>query len=554
MDQRFAEDRMVKNKIRSIACLPALSQGEVRAMLYLENSQTADIFTLENVGVLKHLSAQFAISVENAFLYDNLNQLVEERTTQLQQEVAEHKSTERELQAQINLFDTLLASTRDTIEVFDPDTLAYIKWNQACIEVTGYSDEEFATMNPATSFFDEADARRVEAGVDQVMQEGHTIVAADVIAKDGRRTPMEFLGTLARDTEGNPLYFISIGRDITERKKAAEALQASEEKYRDLVEKVSDVIYTVDAQGILTFASTAIKSLLGISADEAVGKHFAEFFLPEDLELINQNFVKLISGIVLGPKEYRILTASGETRWIGLSSQPIVKDGQVTGLQGVLTDITERKFEEAQLEEVTIAAERQRLARELHDSVTQTLYSIDLFSRATQSAIEAEKIDTARKYSHQVINLSQSALSDMRLLIFELRPPVLEEVGLAGALQVRLEKVEERAGLKTKFELKGERLLARSVETELYAVALEALYNTLKHAQAEQVTVKLEHDEQHTYLTISDDGMGFDPQLVEKSGGYGLSNMRARVERINGSIIIETFPGRGTTVSVEVAA
>jgi signal transduction histidine kinase len=231
-----------------------------------------------------------------------------------------------------------------------------------------------------------------------------------------------------------------------------------------------------------------------------------------------------------------------------------VKDGQVTGLQGVLTDITERKFEEAQLEEVTIAAERQRLARELHDSVTQTLYSIDLFSRATQSAIEAEKIDTARKYSHQVINLSQSALSDMRLLIFELRPPVLEEVGLAGALQVRLEKVEERAGLKTKFELKGERLLARSVETELYAVALEALYNTLKHAQAEQVTVKLEHDEQHTYLTISDDGMGFDPQLVEKSGGYGLSNMRARVERINGSIIIETFPGRGTTVSVEVAA
>jgi GAF domain-containing protein len=204
LDHRFAEDRMIqKHKIQSIACLPALSQGELKAMLYLENRQASDVFTLENLGVLKHLSAQFAISVENALLYDNLNKiirelqeaeeeltkhrdqletLVEERTTLLQQEIAERKKTEAELQAQINLFDKLLETAPDTIEIFDPGSMEYIKWNKACIEVTGYSDEEFATMNPATSFFDEADARRVEAGVDQAMREGNTIVTADVIS------------------------------------------------------------------------------------------------------------------------------------------------------------------------------------------------------------------------------------------------------------------------------------------------------------------------------------------------------------------------------------
>ena len=141
---------------------------------------------------------------------------------QIQQEVAERKRTEAELQAQINLFDSLLDTAADTIEIFDPDTLEYIKWNKACTELTGYSDEEFARMNPATSFFDEADARRVEAGVSEVLKGKEILVTADLIAKDGRRTPMEFLGSLARDAEGNPKYFIAIGRDITERKQAEE--------------------------------------------------------------------------------------------------------------------------------------------------------------------------------------------------------------------------------------------------------------------------------------------------------------------------------------------
>lgn len=124
---------------------------------------------------------------------------------QLQQEIAERKRTERELQAQINLFDSLLDTAADTIEICDPDTLEYIKWNKAFTELTGYSDEEFATPHFATSFFDEVDVRRVEAGVSQVLQGKDIIITADVIAKDGTQTPMEFKGSLAKDADGNPV-------------------------------------------------------------------------------------------------------------------------------------------------------------------------------------------------------------------------------------------------------------------------------------------------------------------------------------------------------------
>jgi PAS domain S-box-containing protein len=552
LDQRFAEDRMIqKYKIRSIACLPALSQGELKAMLYLENRQTADVFSSENVGLLKHLSAQFAISVENTFLYNNLNQLVEERTAQLQQEVTERKRTESELQAQINLVDTLLTTAWDTIEVFDPDTLAYIKWNKACTDVTGYSDEEFATMNPATSFFDEADARRVEAGIDQVMKVGHTIVTADLIAKDGRRTPMEFLGSLSRDADGNPQYFISIGRDITERKKAAEALQASEEKYRDIVEKVSDVIYAVDAQGILTFASTAIESLLGISADEAVGKDFTELFLPEDLELINQNFVKLISGIVLGPKEYRILTASGETRWIGLSSQPIVKDGQVTGLQGVLIDITERKKMEKRLEEDAATEERDRLARRLHDAVTQTLFSASVIAESTPRFMENNP-ELAERNLEQLASMLRGALAEMRSLLIELRPEALAGKSLDELLPTLVDASQIRLNCPIDLEIEGESDLPEDVTIVFYRVAQEAITNIIKYAEADKVSVKVVCDEDDLVMVVKDNGRGFKLDEIPP-GHFGLSMMTERIDQIGGELTIDSKPGHGTQIKASWA-
>jgi PAS domain S-box-containing protein len=407
-------------------------------------------------------------------------------------------------------------------------------------------------MNPATSFFDESDARRIETGVSEVLRGKNIIITADLIAKDGRRTPMEFLGSLAKDAEGNPLYFISIGRNITERKLGEEALKASEEKYRDLVEKVNDVIYTIEADGRITYVNSAIESLIGLTPEQVVGQPFTQFVHPEDLKRLAVNMQRLLSGQATGSNDYRLLTTSGEIRWVRINSQPTWDGERIAGLRGVLTDITERKKLMDQLEENATSAERQRLARELHDSVTQTLYSIDLFSNAAQQALSAGKTDVAREHAHQVHNLSQSALADMRSLIFELRPPLLEQEGLVNALRMRLEMVESRAGIETNMVVDDEVKLSSSMENELYAIAIEALNNSLKHASAKHITVQLNSKNNHTCLIITDDGHGFDLETAERAGGFGLRNMRERVELISGSISLDTSLGKGTTVRVEV--
>jgi len=140
----------------------------------------------------------------------------------------------------------------------------------------------------------------------------------------------------------------------------------------------------------------------------------------------------------------------------------------------------------------------------------------------------------------------------MRLLIFELRPPLLEQEGLVNALRMRLEMVESRAGIATNLVVDDEIKLPAYIETELYAITVEALNNSLKHASAKHITVQLNSKNNHTRLIITDDGHGFDLETADRAGGFGLRNMRERVEHIGGSISLVPTPGKGTTVRVEV--
>jgi signal transduction histidine kinase len=139
----------------------------------------------------------------------------------------------------------------------------------------------------------------------------------------------------------------------------------------------------------------------------------------------------------------------------------------------------------------------------------------------------------------------------MRLLLFELRPPLLQERGLAAALRTRLRAVEARAGLATAFEGEDADRLRPETEQELYRVAQEALNNVLKHAHAGRATVRLDVGADRAALEVVDDGVGFEPAL-RGGDGYGLPGMRERAERLGGTLRVESAPGAGTRVRVEV--
>jgi signal transduction histidine kinase len=195
--------------------------------------------------------------------------------------------------------------------------------------------------------------------------------------------------------------------------------------------------------------------------------------------------------------------------------------------------------------------ERQRLARELHDSVTQALYGISLYAEAAGRALADGDTAPVAANLREISETTREALGETRLLLFELRPPLLEEQGLTAALRARLQAVEARAGLEVAFECRGQERLAPDKEQELFRLAQEALNNVLKHAHARHVRVCLELAADRGVLEVADDGVGFEPSL-RGGDGFGLPGMRERAERLGGTLSVESSPGAGTRVRVQV--
>jgi signal transduction histidine kinase/ligand-binding sensor domain-containing protein len=203
--------------------------------------------------------------------------------------------------------------------------------------------------------------------------------------------------------------------------------------------------------------------------------------------------------------------------------------------------------------ETATLEERTRLARELHDSATQSLYSATLFSEAGQELAAAGDLESTQHYLSRVSEVIHQALKDMRLLVYELRPPVLEKEGLAGALQRRLDAVEKRAGMEARLISDELPPLPDRVVDGLYRIAQEALNNVLKHAEADAVTVTIRSEGETVTLEVLDDGQGFDPEAARDGGGMGLVGMEERAAQLGGLLSIDSIPHQGTKVKATVA-
>jgi len=207
-----------------------------------------------------------------------------------------------------------------------------------------------------------------------------------------------------------------------------------------------------------------------------------------------------------------------------------------------------RLFERSQL--AASLEERQRLARELHDSVSQALYGISLGTRTARTLIERDPAAAVEPLDY-VATLAEAGLAELRALIFELRPESLALEGLVAALEKQLAAVRSRHGIEITAELGIEPDLRLDLKEVLYRVGQEALHNTVKHARATHVTIRLHREGSRMQLTISDDGLGFDPG-GEFPGHLGLRSMKERTARVGGSLTIQSSPGGGTTITVEV--
>jgi PAS domain S-box-containing protein len=371
----------------------------------------------------------------------------------------------------------------------------------------------------------------------------------------------EILGTLAvsyeqpHDTPAEEVVLLQgladIGAVAISNARLYEQLRDSERRYRHLVDNSPDLIWSVDADGTFTYLGDALERMTGFKADELRGKNFQILSSPETAAVALQAWRAMQER----PDEEQqvrldLPLAGGGSIPAEISMVATVVNGEFAGAHGSVRDIRERERLEQDLrrQAAAIAAneERANLARELHDSVTQALFSMGLTTRALELLLDRDPA-AVREKLHELQDLQKDALAEMRTLIFELRPQGLEKDGLARALRNHAAAVQGRTGLGVAIEVEAEERLPLDIEEAFYRVAQEGLHNVVKHANATQARISLRRVGRQLRLTVEDDGVGFDPAAVAR-GHLGLVGMQQRAERIGGELEIGSRAGRGTRV------
>ncbi len=353
-------------------------------------------------------------------------------------------------------------------------------------------------------------------------------------------------------------------RYAIERYNIEAVLRQSQEEYRSLINDVFDTttvgVLILDREFKVVWVNSAIEVYFGISREELLG-HDKRILIEEKLKCIFADVdgfaTSLLSAYQDNAFDRRLEClvtpeADRQERWLEHWSQPIRSGMFAGGRIEHYSDITQRKMIEAsereKAQKLAAAEERQRLARELHDSVSQTLFTSTVMSESALRQWETNP-QKAHDLVVQLQQLTTSALSEMRLLLLELRPASLTQVGLPALIQQLAATLQSRTAIEISTALDEIPTLMPDVQVALYRTVQEALNNIIKHAQATKVIIRLEWLSRKLVLTISDNGKGFDPTTT-KPTSLGMNIMRERAESIDAIINIGSSLGEGTRIQV----
>ena len=526
--------------------------------------------------------------------FDHMAATLEQRDRERQ--LADAALREREAQ-----YRAIFEASSDGLLVTDPETGAIVQANAAACAMHGYTPEAFARLHPTD--FIHPDHRAKFGDYQRTLARGERYEARSVhLRQDG--TPFHVSVHGSGIYYVGRLHYLGVLRDITEQVQAQQLLE------RRVQERTRELSALLQFQR--TLASTLeLEPLLGLILEQLLGlvacTGISVMTLEGDQGTIRAYRGPAVQAAVLGfqfsvkgtfaeqvvarlepfivpdlradTPLTRSISADWRARrdavygyvrsWMGV---PLVAKETAIGLLVLHHDEPDffeprhadltmalasavaaavenaRLYEQAQ--QLAALQERQKLARELHDSVSQALYSIALGARTARTQLDRDPAKVAEPLDY-VLSLAQAALAEMRALIFELRPESLEQNGLVAVLTRQADSLRVRHRIDVSAHLGDEPAGALEVKQAVYRIAQEALHNIVKHARATHVEVRLDCQDGWLRLDIQDDGAGFDAG-GEFPGHLGLRSMRERAQQLGGALRVESAPGTGTRVVAEV--
>jgi len=365
------------------------------------------------------------------------------------------------------------------------------------------------------------------------------------------------------DKEGNFIAFVGFQEDITERKKTEKALRESEKKYRNLVNNALVGIYKTNLKGDILYVNEALSKMLEFGSPENMMAEgvSARYKNPKDREVLIENLRKMNR---VESFEIELLTKTGKTKDVLLSA---TLEGDM--ISGMIMDITIRKhlFEQVQVSQGHLQSlsrrlmevqesERRFLASELHDQIGQNLTALSINLNVIRSRFSEEVDIKIVDRLEDSLKLVEETIERVRSVMAGLRPPVLDDYGLAVALRWYTERFSERNAVVTIVQEKEFlSCLPLTVETALFRIVQEVLTNVSKHANAKHVIITLERINGVVQLVVSDDGAGFDPSVLrklKKQPGWGLITIEERAKAMGGNVYVKSAPGKGTRIIIQV--
>ncbi|MBS1685180.1 MAG: PAS domain S-box protein [Bacteroidetes bacterium] len=458
--------------------------------------------------------------------------------------------------------ESILSSLPGIFYMYDTSG-RFLHWNQNFETVSGYTATEIERMHPLDFFTDE-EKPMLQQKIGEVFESESSFVEANFLTRSGERVPYYFTG---RAIEYNGVRcLLGVGIDIAERRRSEEALVRSEEQYRYLFNNNPALIIIWDPEAMRVLeVNDAVYSLYGYTREEYMNMSVLHYRPAEDHERILAFARQMLSGQArVARGTWRHIKKDGSLIYVDISSHRIDYNGRIAVLS-LAKDITDQHRAEEQLRnsyddirrlnahlQSVREEERLSVAREIHDELGQQLTGLKMdISWLSRRLGSAE--DVVRQRLTEVQALIDTTIRTVRRIASDLRPGILEDLGLVAALESQSAEFHRRTGISSILEISQQDTdLSRDLAIVVFRVYQEALTNITRHAQATEVRTTMTCTDGILTMTIADNGRGMDVNQVRSGKTFGLVGMAERAAMLQGSLTLDSSPGRGTTLTISI--